>query len=523
MLTSLKIQNLILIENAAITFGPGLNILTGETGAGKSAILAAIKLISGERADVQLIREGTDLAVVEATLTDFIDCGEIDFPEKGKPIHIRREIHRSGKSRCFVEDQQVTLGFLKKCISLERVDQSSSQSLLAHDQQRHMLDSFGGLVAEAMVLEKSFEKEKSMEAELESLLHLGGQRERELEWAQKDLSLIEEVNWKKEEEDKLNAEHHLLTHGQELLEKVGAISSALSEGSQPIVPFLKRSTATLENCHRIDPKLTPIAAAMKNGALELEEVTRLLSSYLESLDADPARLDAVEKRIAAIESIKRRFGPNVEEEKEKLLAKIDRLTHLDEQIQTIGNSLTKIKEDNLKLAGRLSEKRQKAAKSLSKVVLEEIQSLNLPHAQFTIAVKPKPISPTGIDEISFLFSANPGVPPTSLDQCASGGELSRLLLAIKTVLADGASCLVFDEIDSNVGGQTATILGEKLKRLAERRQVICVTHFVQVARIALNHFLVYKKEDQGRAKTFISPLKAKEREQEYQRMLGNKL
>lgn len=493
----LRIQNLILIEKAEIGFGPGLNILTGETGSGKSAILEAVRLIAGDRADNSCIRKGADFAIIEAEL-------------EGHTL-IRREIYRSGKNRCFIDDAQVSLSVLKETVNIEMVDQSSSHTIL--DQQKTMLDTFAGLSEEVDTFDRSYMEEKSMDAQLQKLLQTP--KDRELEWARKDLELIEEIDWKPGEEEKLSEEHHFLIHAQELVEKMSAISFALTEGTE--LPALKRMLGIFENCIRFDPKLSPIAQSMKSALLELEEVGRLTQSYSDKLEADPSRLAAVEKRIGAIESLKRRFGPDIEEQKAKLIATIEHLTNLDDQIASLQATILELRNRNGKLSRAITLKRQQAAPLFASQVLDELKSLNIPHAQFQIAVG------ESYNDVHFLFSANPGLPPLPLDQCASGGELSRLLLAIKTILAEGSSCLVFDEIDSNVGGQTAAILGQKLKRLADKRQVICVTHFVQVAKHAMDHFLVRKTTKGENAYTNVIKLNDIEREMEYSRMLGNNL
>ena len=577
MLSLLKIQNLVLIRNAEIAFGPGLNILTGETGSGKSAVLSAIRLICGERAESQLIAKEANLAIVEAVLNswncDWIEraarrnlgpsgpsqasyqsvCGKeldapfrsgespsvqegvlqffqkegIALPAEGHPLHIRREIHASGKSRCFIEDQQVSLAFLRKCVgaSIVRVDQSSSHSLCSLDEQRRMLDAYANLTADTASFSRIYAELKEKEVHLQTLLVNQGQKDRELEWALKDLHLIEEVNWLPGEEEKLSQEHHLLTHSQELIEKISTVSASLTESPQPILAVLKQCQYLLENCSRSDPQLAPLAQTIKTTVLELDETARALQAYANRLDADPQRLHSVEQRIAAIEAIKRRYGVNQEELqnlKEKLHLKIDSLNNLDEEIGELQKEISQSKQKIAVMAETLSSKRKEAAHSLSLLILNQLKSLNLPHAQFQISLKSKPICSAGIDEIRFLFSANPGLPPTPLEQCASGGELSRLLLAIKIVLSDKEenSCLIFDEIDSNVGGQTAAILGEKLKNLAQTKQVICVTHFVQVARCAMHHFLVSKAEEKGSSLTSVFSLDSKGRDSEYNRMLG---
>lgn len=496
MLKSLKISNLILIEKAEVPFGPGLNILTGETGSGKSAILAAIKLISGERAEAGLIREGADFAIIEVELEG--------------PTFIRRELHRSGKNRCFIDDAQVSLTELKTAVGIERIDQSSTHFLCSQEEQRGLLDAFAKIDTSTL----SFSEEKRLETELQNLTQIPVTRE--LEWAQKDLELIEEANWQKGEDELLAQEHHLLTHSQELVEKLGSAASTLDQS----VPLFKRLLSTVEQCIRHDAKLTPIGSSLKNAVLELEESHHSLNSYVGRIEANPQRLVEVENRIALIERLKKQFGPDIDAAKEKLRTQIDRLSNIDSSIESLRAALKKIKLQNIAAAEKISQERKKAAPLFAQKVLEEIKSLLLPNAQFIVSIEPKPLSQNGIDEVHFLFTANLGHPPAPLESCASGGELSRVLLALKTTIASDAKCLVFDEIDSNVGGQAATVLGEKLKTLSNHCQVICVTHFVQVARCAFRHFLVSKNEKNGHTFTSVSLLTSQEREEEYNRMLG---
>jgi len=297
-LKSLKIQNLILVEKAEIFFGPNLNILTGETGSGKSAILSAIRLVSGGRADSSCIRKGADFAVVEAVTN--------------KNEHIRREIYRSGKNRCFIDDAQVTLAEVKQLIDIEMVDQSSSH--LIFDEQIKMVDTFANLLDEVSAFKASFSEQKKIEELYQKYLQTP--KERELEWALKDLSLIEEINWQAGEEEKLAEEHHFLIHAQELNEKMSRIAFTLTESHE--LPSLKSTLTTLEYCLRFDNQLVPLAQSMKSALLELEEVGRSVSGYSDRLQTDPNRLINVEKRIGAIESLKRRFGVDIELQKEKL-------------------------------------------------------------------------------------------------------------------------------------------------------------------------------------------------------------
>ncbi len=528
MIETLEISNLILVERAKIIFGPGLNILTGETGSGKSAILSAIRLLLGERADAQLIRQGADLAIIEASLKiPHSSLPDLDLPPPDAPIRIRREIHRSGRSRCFIEDSLVTLQQLKQVVghSIELVDQSSSIQLSESEEQRYLLDSFACIHADVSRLSHSFTAQQQAEEELNHLLQMQQNGAREQEKAEEDLALIEEINWQSGEEEKLNAEHHLLTHSQELLDKIGAVTGLLLEGPQPVSPAIKRLAYQLEQLLSIEPKLQEAVTLLKTGALELEEAGGILLSYVDRLDADPNRITAIEERIGLIESLKKRFGSSFEQvmsTRDQLKKQVNRLSNLDEEIGLARTKWAELQASNILQASKITQKRERAAIALSTATMSELKHLNLAHAAFVIHLEPKPLSPNGANHISFRFAANPGQPLLPLTECASGGELSRLLFALKTALADKeeSSCLIFDEIDSNVGGKTAAILGTKLQALAASRQLICVTHFVQVAQCAMHHFLVSKQTKSTGAYTTIHKMDPKEREVEFARMTG---
>ncbi len=524
MLLKLKIQNLILIEEAEINFGPGLNILTGETGAGKSAVLSAIRLLAGERADHQLIRKGAKMAVVEALLSSIQPSffEEEGIPIPTFPVLIRREIYASGKNRSFIDEAQVGLQSLKRCIgsAIERIDQSSSLDLCSQDEQRKYLDIYASLSSDLAEFSSLYTKTQEEAKKLQTFYELQKQRDRDLKIAEDDLEAIDSYSPMEGEEEKLTEEHHLLTHGQELIEKLGQVANGLSE-----VPYFKRQLVNLEQCVRLDPKLEPLTERFRSAILELDDVALTLSSYLDRIEMDPLRLEWLEKRIAGFELLKKRFGIPLQELKKKkkeLQNQIEMLSNLEEEIETLKKHLNATAEKTELLSKAISEKRKKAAPLFADLIQEELKNLNIPNANFQIEIGPKPLSPNGSDEIRFLFSANTGIAPIPLENCASGGELSRSLLALKTVLSEKEQCpcLVLDEIDSNVGGQTAAILGEKLKKLSHSRQVICVTHFVQVARSALHHFLVAKEEQDEKTFTRISKLSPSGREDEYKRMLG---
>ncbi len=520
MIEFLKIENLILIEKAEITFGPHLNILTGETGAGKSAVLSAIHLILGERADLQLIRNGADFAVVEARVKIAHRNSAIPLPSPSESILVRRELYRSGRNRIFVDDQLVSLQELKSIIgrSIELVDQSSAHFLSDEGVQRQLLD----LYASSPDFTPHFERQIEAESKLSQLLikqKTGLERQKAIE---EDLKILEEIDYKDGEEEILAADHALLTHAQDLVEKISEVVFLLSEGSQPILPLLKRKIYQFENLLDIAPQLREAVGLLKNGTLELEEAACGLVAQADCLDTDPHRLSYIEERIGQIESLKRRFGAAFIEKKKQLQDELDGIVHLDEDIDTVRNLLKKIQSENHLFLHELTQMRKSASEHLTKEVSKELQSLNLGHGHFVITVQPKLICSHGSDAIHFLFTANPGSPLSSLSE-VSGGELSRLLFAIKTALAsrDQSSCLIFDEIDSNVGGETAALLGAKLEKMSSVRQLICVTHFVQVAKRAKNHYLVAKSTHSSGAITTVTQLNSNNRQNEFDRMIGN--
>ncbi|HEX2583265.1 MAG TPA: AAA family ATPase [Chlamydiales bacterium] len=497
MIEHLLIRNLILIEKAEIAFGKGLNIITGETGAGKSAILSAIRLILGERADIDLLRKGTDLAVVEALVDGRM---------------IRREIHRAKPSRCFIDDELVSLQELREQLSsIELIDQSAAHKL--SEQQILYLDSF----CQRESAERFAVQFKALkEAEIRVAQLMQRKQSMPLESLEKDLALLEEVNWQCGEEERLVAEHHLLTNAQGLLEKISLLTALLAELSP-----LKRLTFSLES---FSP-LRECVEWLKTASANLDEANRFLLSYADRLEADPNRLFAVEKRLGQIESLKRNFGSyeTVETLRASLKRKIEEFSDLDLTLDKANASLEEIRKETFAQAAALTQQRKEAAVRFSEAVIKELFDLNLPGVRFVVDMTPKPLSSNGADDIRFLFAANPGSPLLPIHQCASGGEISRLLLAIKITLADKekSSCLIFDEIDSNVGGKTAFILGAKLQAMAADRQLIAVTHFVQVARFANDHFLVAKTTTPLGAETTISKLDSQTKEFEYARMTGS--
>lgn len=504
MISKLYIENLILIEKTTIEFGAHLNILTGETGSGKSVILAALALIMGERADLEQIGKWGETAIVEAQIEEHL---------------IRREIHSSGKNRCFLDGHLITLSLLKQFIGtqIEIVDQNTSQKLFSSSFQRAKLDLFGGLTLIASQLADCFRQQMDLKEKCNALQIRLQNQERDRQWAESHLQSIQEVDWKENEEEHLAQEQQRLSHAEELTLSIQEIISAWSENS-----FLKRIIQQLQTSSRLDPQLEPIVSSIKNSALELDEAERQLRSYLSRLEEiDSSKLPLIDARIGSIESLKKKFGSSweeVEKKKREFLSALTSQSAWEEELKELTEQMKEAEEKTASLADMLSSKRKNASLLFTQAIVSELKSLNLPDAQLEIYIEKGTLTSDGYDQIRYFFSANPGHLPAPLEKCASGGELSRLLFAIQTTLAkkEQNRCLIFDEIDSNVGGYTASILGEKLKLLAEHRQVIAVTHFAQVARSAKDHFSVSKQK----ASILIERLSSMERENEYRRMAG---
>ncbi len=462
MIEWLFIENLILIESVKIHFHPGLNIITGETGAGKSALLTAFRLLAGEKGDLRLIRQGASKAIVEAKIDGTLYRREIRGKKSPSP-------------------------------PLLIVDQSLSLSLRQESYQRQLLDTFGQSPSiEAFVLEASRLKTLLIDGQKKE-----SEKERRLAHLEQDLEAIQALEPSEEE---LAAEHAKVVYELELTENLASLSEQLD--SAPL-------RSPIETLRKIDPSL---AHTLKEAALAIEEVSRSVAGRLASVNPSLERLAFLEEKIGQWEKLKKRLGPHPLERKEEIAREIQALQSFD--LFIIQQQAEEAEKRALQAANELTALRKKEAPRLAKRVLEEL--INLPHARFQIDIQEAPLSSNGQDEITFLFSANPGHPLLPLSQVASGGELSRLLLALQTAIADrsSASTLILDEIDANVGGLSASLLGTKLAQLAKKKQVIAVTHFVQVAKAADRHFLVAKQE----ATTFISPLE--DRQSEYQRMLG---
>jgi DNA repair protein RecN (Recombination protein N) len=514
-----------------------LNVLSGETGAGKSAVMEALSQIAGARADTNLVRHGAEKGVIEASFDItrhphlsglLIDSG-IDHVE-GEDLIIRREISSSGKSRAFINNQLAHINLLKKIgeLLVEIVGQHANQRLKNMEQHREIADIFGELGAFRNAFEESWEREIKTRQELERLINSEAQRLREIQVCRMELEELEEARIKDEEEEELFAEYTRLTNTEELAKLTHEIYETLSGENQSLIQTLHQQQKNFDQLVRLDPSLGEGLQTLQSALLELEEVSHSLRNYQSGIEFNPSRIEEINERLALINRLKRKYGPTAREIQEyhaRAAEQLSRLENANNQIEELQKRLKDMEESNNTLGGQLTEKRKQAGKTLEREMNFQMKALNMPKAIFYIEVSSQKRSRTGDDKVEFLFAPNIGEKKISIKECASGGELSRLMLALQTLLAgkEQTPTLIFDEIDANIGGETAKVVGKKLHAIGLRHQVLCVTHFPQVAKCAQYHLQISKKEIEGRTMTQIEILNEKSRQKELARMVGEKI
>jgi DNA repair protein RecN (Recombination protein N) len=550
MLREIHIRNYAVVESLSLEFYPGLNVLSGETGSGKSILVGALGLALGGRASPDVIRTGQDRATVTAV---FQSGGEVrawleEFGLDGageKEVILRREIQAEGKSRLLVNDQPVTLAAVRS-LARPLVDihgQNEHVALLAREAQLELLDQFanaGDLLGEVAGL---FRQRRDLDREMEDLAQSEQERLRTLDLLQFQVEELKNARLEPGEDARLEEEKHVLANVEKLRGAAAAAFECLYEDEGSALARLALIEKSLQELARFDhsaaPHLEPLAAARAS----LADAAAYLRDYLGKLEADPRRLEEVEDRLAQIDRLKRKYGKSIGE----ILAyaveagnQLEKLQHADERRNQIARELEKATAEYRRAAQSLSNQRRAAAKALEKKVRQELGQLGMEKAVFEIhfaALLDAAGGVRGGDEMEMRISPNPGEEPRSLERAASGGELSRLMLALKTVVAESAASVeghgrqrpvspghgtfIFDEVDAGIGGRVAECVGQRLKRLAEKTQVLCVTHLPQIACFADHHYYVEKIQRGGRTLTEVRRLAGqKERAAELARMLS---
>lgn len=531
MIKFLKIQSLILIESMEISFADGFNVLSGETGSGKSAITEGLKTLFGYKGDTSIIRHGCEKAVVEAVIDisprkDVWQLLQDSGIDPDEDLLIKREICAHGKNRAFINHQPVQISLLKKLgvLLFNLVGQHANQQLFSIDEHRKLIDDFGAHAADVSHFSAKWKEEQELTATLRDWEINEAKRLRELEICKMEINEFHEANIKEGEDEELFEEYALLSSTEERLQAASEVAQLL--GSEKVgIPLLKKQKYNLEKLAKQDPTTADLLQGYCQGLCELEEVHHQLRAYLNKQDADPSRLQKVGERLTLISKMQKKYGPGFAEMQSYFKDRQKQLDHLengDTHIEELKEKALALRSSNLALLEQISEKRRKAALHLQEKLTKEIQQLNMAKAECFISIEKQPPHSLGQDRIEFFIKPNAGEKAIPIRDGASGGELARILLALKTVMAgkEDRSILIFDEVDANIGGATAAIIGEKLKELGKVHQVICITHFPQVARFADHHLRIYKKEKEARTLTFVELLNATSQQRELARMQG---
>ena len=549
MLVQLTITDFAIIDYLSVTFSEGLNILSGETGAGKSIIINAVNLILGERASNDLIRTGADRAVVEALFQLPLQSPlsrsleEMDIPFNGEVL-IKRTISKGGKSRVWVNGSVATLQMISKLgpnlISIS--GQNEHQLLLKPDNHLFILDDFGGLTKERLRLNELYRAYYALKEKAERLRIQLKEEEERRELTQFQIKEIEEAKLAPGEDNRLEAEKGRLMHAERLMDIVFTSYQALYEKEESVLSILSLLEKDMDKGVNIDPDLDHYKKQLESARLQLEDLALELRDYYSHIEVNPQRLEEVEDRLQIIRRLKKKYGPSIADImsfKEELSEKEYQLTKKKEELKSIEALREEKRKSLLKMAVGLSLKRREIAKEFEKKVEEELHLLDMAGTRFRIEFSSNTsdgdtdsgnmldsdISADGVDALEFMISPNVGEDLRPLAKIASGGELSRIMLALKTILArsDLVETLVFDEVDSGIGGGTAAIVGEKLSSLAKYHQILGITHLPQIASCGETHFLVEKMIIKGRTRTLITSLDTESRINEVARLLGGRV
>lgn len=536
MLLSMQVRNFAIIDEIALDFDAGMTVLTGETGAGKSILVDALGLVLGERGGSGLVRDGAKRAEFSAEFDvtahgqarDWLTEQALDLDDE---CHLRRVIGIDGRSRAFINGNAVSLQSLKALGEMlaDIHGQHFHQSLGRADVQRDLLDHFGGLLPIRQRTAEAFEAWQSLDAELTELREMEADRESRLELLEFQVRELDALELEGDELEALHVERQKLQNVHRLAEGLDQVLTDTYDGdSSTAQSLLSSACQRLQELTTYDEELEPARQLLDEASIQVTEATDQLRRYADALDADPARRDWVEDRISAIQAVARKHRVEPDDlgaVQSRLRDQLDALRHAGERSEELETQTSDARDRYLKLAAELSSGRQDAASHFSAAVSGAMAGLGMPGGRFVVAVTVGGIEAArswGTDGIEYLISANPGQAEMPLSRVASGGELSRMGLAIQVIASDGSRIptMVFDEVDSGVGGGVAEMVGRRLCELGANRQVLCVTHLPQVASQADQHVRINKVTDGKTTRTGISELTGDERIEELARMLG---
>lgn len=547
MLQELSIQNFAIIDDLSIQFSEGLSILSGETGAGKSIIINAFNLLLGSRASAKMIRTGAKKAELEALFeipdhsrtAKLMKAGGYDASEG---LLIQRKLMSSERHRVYINGRlatmQVLCGLTENLASIS--GQHAHQGLLKEDQHLLILDQFSNLMALRQSVHNAYHAILPLIKDADRLLKAKHHQNDQCELLEFQKKEIERAQIQPDEDEHLEKERTRLKNAETLYQAAHNSKEILYDGDGAVLEQLDSAQNTLGKAAVIDTELEATCQGISETVYQIQDLAENLRTYCDRIEFDPQRLEEIETRLAHLTQLKRKYGGSlaavlkkVEEIERELLI----IEDVDSQIKSLQTKIHTAQKRMIALAQELSEKRQKAAKKFCQSVEQELHNLKMSQTQFDVFfrrtkatndtniylnVNDNVITETGLDQISFMIAPNPGEAPKPLISIASGGELSRIILALKAILAksDSVETVVFDEVDAGIGGGVAEVVGKKLKNLAQHHQIVCITHLPQIAKFGDHHFKIEKNVKDGRTKTQITPLNDKERIIEIARMLG---
>ena len=541
MLLEISIKNYVIIDYQVITFEPGLNIITGETGSGKSLVIDALSAITGGRFSKEDIRSGEGKSFIEALFSlegieyieDILEDYGIELDED-KSLVITREVNTQGKSVCRINGQIVTLSMLKRITQylVDIVGQNEHQLLFNTVKHGEFVDNFGGEAA-ALVkseIKQSMDKLHSLKQKLNSISGSASERERKLDLLRFQIEEISNAKLSINEDRELKNRRNMLINAEKLIKGINNVYDNLFKGdigARGVSDLLDDSRSSLEELTVIDNKLESCKAAIENMVYQLEDIKGELREYSDSIEFNNSEIDLIEERLDQINKLKRKYGSSIEEVldySDKASKEFDELVGSEKYAAEIEKEIEAVTEQYMVKARKLSDKRRELADRLEKLIEKELQEINMLGSRFIIKIArdESTVAISGFDKIEFQLSPNPGEPEKPLGKIASGGEMSRVMLAIKNAFSEieRAPCVVFDEVDTGVGGQTANMVGQKIKAISKNTQILCITHLPQIASLSDNHIYVDKIVENNKTFTKLKVLSNTERIREIARMLG---
>jgi DNA repair protein RecN (Recombination protein N) len=545
VLVELRLENYAVVDNLVVEFAPGLNLLTGETGAGKSILIDALALLLGDKASADVIRSGADKATISAvfeveigaekTVAQILENNGIDADQDDESVILRREISAGGKGRVFVNNQPATVAVLRQLAPYLATIHAQNESLLSFDAptRLRLLDSFANIQSEPTA--EAFSKWKGIQTRIAELERDEQDRLRLLDLWTFQAREIEGAKLQAGEDERLETEKRVLANAEKIHSAAMNAFDLLYEGEASTSASLRTAQKHIEELARYEPRFQETMATLETARISVEDAGASLRDYAGGIEASPEHLAEVEDRLAAMDRLKRKYGPTLEDvikHGQEVSRKLSEMENKDEVLRQLRAALAQAAEQYLDAARLISKKRYESARKLEKLVEAEINDLAM-KSDFRIEVSGTDEegnwTTAGFDQVVYMIATNPGEPLRELERIASGGELSRVMLALKASVEAGSArkklsgaqrTLVFDEIDTGIGGRAAEAVGKKLKSLSRSNQVLCVTHLPQIATFADHHYLIEKKATGGRTRTTVQVITGEERTEEVARMLS---